>query len=588
MDVSMRELREEIDAIKKSHPQFKDDAAFVFWFLKAYLVDSDDVARGSLTGKEGGRSGEKNLDAVYIDDRWKQCYIVQGKFHSSEKYSEKRNDVIGFADLALLPCGERTELDTFYQNLDPSATKKFKEVVAMVKNKDYSLNLFYVTTGKCTKTIIDDAREHVRQSRGDVNIRIMKYEDIMLLLRNYLEDITPAVPILKIRISSEAVVRHEGIVRRHDPETGIESWVFTACGKDIGDMYTRVGRRLFAKNIRGYLGKTDINESMEMTVKKEPKNFWYYNNGVTIVCDNARREVEGGQDILIIEGAQVINGQQTTITLSDTDASRANVLVKVIHVPRLDIDKQDYDTLVNAIVKATNWQNKIFPSDLISNDSIQIFLEKEFRKIGYQYIRKKMSKTEARSLYGQGYIQIDKKELAQAVAACIFEDPVIVRKAGKEGLFEDPRYKSIFGSKNVHAYLSKYWLMKNIERAGRGYARRSYAKWLVLNFMWRLIERGIGSVVGEKHFRCACERKNQRVLRLLFNTISDVFKAAMAFYRMNRGEGEEAKDESSFFQLSKLHIKFSEFWKTKNNRYRVKVKENLERFRNALEDENLI
>ena len=56
----------------------------------------------------------------------------------------------------------------------------------------------------------------------------------------------------------------------------------------------------------------------------------------------------------------------------------------------------DYDVLVNSIVRSTNWQNYILPSDLVSNDYIQVLLEKEFRKQGYQYIRKNMSKSEAK------------------------------------------------------------------------------------------------------------------------------------------------------------------------------------------------
>jgi hypothetical protein len=169
-----------------------------------------------------------------------------------------------------------------------------------------------------------------------------------------------------------------------------------------------------------------------------------------------REDTHGGKHALVIDGAQVINGQQTIRTLYSSRARNVNVLVRVIKIPRNPGDDLEYDRLVNSIVRANNWQNYIYPSDLVSNDYVQLFLQKELRKRGYHYIRKRMNRSEAKSYFGsQGFFQIDKKEMAQAAAACLF-DPVVVRR-GKEGLFQDPYYKSIFGSHSVSFYLSKFW-----------------------------------------------------------------------------------------------------------------------------------
>jgi hypothetical protein len=343
-------------------------------------------------------------------------------------------------------------------------------------------------------------------------------------------------------------------------------------------MFSKVGRRLFAKNIRGWLGDTDINESITETIKKEPDNFWYYNNGITIVCEDAKKEQQGGEDVIVIDGAQIINGQQTTRSLNSNEkgSKNTNVLVKIIKIPRDEADI-DYDKLINSIVRATNWQNYIRPSDLVSNDYIQVFLQKELRKAGYQYIRKNMSKTEARAFFGQGYFQIDKKEMAQAVAACLF-DPVIVRK-GKEGLFEDPYYKSIFGSKNISFYLSKWRLMREVQYAARGYPERAYAKWLVLNFIWDQIGSDINSGYSERRFRYACEHGTYKVLSHLNRVLTYTFRAALNFYRLKRGEGEKAKDPSTFFQRNKLDVAFKIYWRSNKNPYKSKVKDYIKKFR---------
>ena len=58
-------------------------------------------------------------------------------------------------------------------------------------------------------------------------------------------------------------------------------------GDKVANLFDASGIRLFARNIRGYLGRTEINRSMEHTISNSPQFFWYYNNGLTIVCDAA-------------------------------------------------------------------------------------------------------------------------------------------------------------------------------------------------------------------------------------------------------------------------------------------------------------
>ena len=105
-------------------------------------------------------------------------------------------------------------------------------------------------------------------------------------------------------------------------------------GKDLGQLYTKGGDRLFARNIRGFLGDNDINDGIRTTLEKEPHNFWYFNNGVTIVCNSARKTSQRAQAVLRVTNPQVINGQQTTRVLSETNSSKSAVVVRVISVPR--------------------------------------------------------------------------------------------------------------------------------------------------------------------------------------------------------------------------------------------------------------
>ena len=101
-----------------------------------------------------------------------------------------------------------------------------------------------------------------------------------------------------------------------------KSRVFPVGVADIAEIFHKSGVRIFARNVRGYLGSTKINKNIEKTLADEPENFWYYNNGITIVCDQAEHVTRKGRNFLKVENPQIINGQQTTRTLSTSQPLR--------------------------------------------------------------------------------------------------------------------------------------------------------------------------------------------------------------------------------------------------------------------------
>lgn len=584
--ITFSDIRDEVLQIRKTYSYLKDDSAFVLWFLRAFLADSEESAKKALTSD----TGDKNIDAILIDERAKNVHLIQGKFHQSlGEFAEKRNDVIAFSSLGLKPWQSRDELAAFYAKLDPLVKQKFEELIHFVRRNKYELKLYYVTTGRVSSTIQNEATDNLRHANGPVDISIYDAKSVSLIFKDYLIGVAPAVPALSLKIASEDTIRSEGVIRRFDPEKRIESWVFSMSARDVGKMFADAGIRLFARNIRGYLGQSNaINEAMADTIHDEPSNFWYYNNGVTIICDDAKRETQAGHDVLRVERPQVINGQQTTRTLCETASSRrASVLVKVIKVPRKDGDDDYYDNLVCKIVQATNWQNAIRLSDLIANDHKQVFIERELRKRGYQYLRKRQTKLEARRMFGsQGYRQIKKEDIAAAVAACEFDSSLVLK--GREILFNERYYRSIFNSSSLSFYLSRYWLMRQVQARVAKHPERSYAKWLVLHFAWRQLADHIGSGFGERRFREACERTNKEALIPLRMALEAVFKAALSFYRIRRGSGEEAVDRQTFFKQSRLDGPFELFWSHSKNSHRKTGERAIKRFLGKLQQVELL
>ena len=564
-------LHKEVLEIRDRHPQISFDNAFVSWFLRAFIVDNEDVAVEAL---KGGPS-DKGVDAIYLDHDARTVFVLQGKYRVSSKPSaEKRSDVIALADLWYsLLSQERSGFHALLQDAEVTVKNVLEKARNLIIKRNYRLVLQFVTTGKVSDELRGEAINRF-DYLSNASFQVFSRDDLVRLMQDYIEGASPPVPTISLQIHGEQ------LFNRFDQKTGISSWVFTMSGQDLGKLYNDIGDRLFARNIRGFLGNTDINLGMSHTLKNEPEYFWYFNNGVTIICDEARQITERGRKNLRVTNGQIINGQQTTRILSLRGDSDSTVLVKVIVVPRnLGSAHDHYGHLVGQIVSATNWQNAISQSDLKSNDVEQVRLERDLRKIGYQYLRKRQTKTEARRIAGNRYRYIIKKEtLAQYIGACLL-DPYEVR-LGKDRLFEDDVYSTIFNGRPATEYITFYWLGDFASYISRGDIRRSYAKWLVLNFLWNQIGNPLQKITFRENFRYSYERyyKFSHEFKPLRSSIEAMFKAAMLFYRLNKNVKGGIFDESTFFKHKSLHYKFEKFWKSSKNPKRDVVSKRLKKF----------
>ena len=161
---------------------------------------------------------------------------------------------------------------------------------------------------------------------------------------------------------------------------------------EIYKLMDEYGDRLLEKNIRRYLGRNIINEQISSTLlsKDKKQNFFFFNNGVTMICEKFRYNGLQEKDWnVIIDKLQIINGGQTCRTIYQTlkehpenDFSQVYILVRLYEV-------NDDEDIVNDITYATNNQNPVDLRDLKSNDTIQVLLETSAKELGYTYKRKR-------------------------------------------------------------------------------------------------------------------------------------------------------------------------------------------------------
>lgn len=130
----------------------------------------------------------------------------------------------------------------------------------------------------------------------------------------------------------------------------VKGYVFTAYLKDIIDIYNRRGENLFQKNVRFSLddGSSDVAKEIIETLSTGPDEFWFLNNGITILSnvdidmnkmDAIELHHDNKEDFYVINGAQTVSaahrffyeekglGQQYQ---KDLAADQAMVLVRII------------------------------------------------------------------------------------------------------------------------------------------------------------------------------------------------------------------------------------------------------------------
>ena len=164
---------------------------------------------------------------------------------------------------------------------------------------------------------------------------------------------------------------------------------------EIVELLEKHGDMLLQRNIRRFLGldNNQINTAIKETLHSEKSDrFYYYNNGITMVCDRFDYNAfQKGNFKVQLQNLQIINGAQTCKTIHQTMRSAplgsiapyAYVMVRVYQLNNGDKD------FVQDITFATNRQNPVDQRDLRSNDDKQITMEIGMQDLGYTYKRQR-------------------------------------------------------------------------------------------------------------------------------------------------------------------------------------------------------
>ena len=388
MDINASIIDQRLDGIVSANsellpagndPQKKKSAAFVLLSAATALGIPLEEAAEYLT--EGG--GDAGVDVLYVgdvEDGEFQVTLFQGKY--------KHKDLSGAAHFP--ENGVKAATQTIGTLFDPAKVldmndrlkPRIEEVRSLIRDGYIPVvKMVLCNNGDRWNDSAQKVIDAAGFSASQVNWVHLNHNDIVRVLQSQ-KSVDDSLPL-----RGEAVIEDFNYRRVLIGKVAIQ---------DIADLFNRHGDQLLERNIRRYLGmnRNRVNTAIHDTLVDDNrrKNFYFFNNGITMICRKFRHNALQGRDYqLKLEGIQIINGGQTCKTIQQTlndpdllrDFSETYVLLRLYELA------EDDKEFVQDITYATNSQNPVDLRDLRANDEQQRRLELGMKDLGFSYRRKR-------------------------------------------------------------------------------------------------------------------------------------------------------------------------------------------------------
>jgi|SRR5579871_335472 len=355
--------------------------------LAAYTVhylsqaEPDAAAKAITDGYD-----DNGLDAIHYDARERRLYLIQSKWLHSGTGEPDNGDVKKFV------AGIRDLFNLDFERFNVKV-KKNKDLILKALNDPNTRYEAIIVYPSINKLSVHSARDldDLAKEMNDPTEMLTITELIQADLYKSLTAGISGEPInLDVHLKSWGHIEapHKAIYGQVD-------------GQQITAWWTNNRTRLFAKNLRGVLGDTDVNAEIRDTIERCPDHFWYFNNGLTLVAKTVKKTAVGGGDtgygVFHCEDVSIVNGAQTVATIGKY-GERGKQNYEKIAVQLRIISLQDSSAdFGESVTKANNRQNKIENRDFVALDPEQgrIRTELALDKVEYHILREETaSRTE--------------------------------------------------------------------------------------------------------------------------------------------------------------------------------------------------
>jgi hypothetical protein len=321
---------------------------------------------------------DNGIDALHFDPDERILYLVQSKWHKNGQGSIESAEVMKFVH------GVRDLVDADLARFNAKIQNQQATITAALDDPNLRVHLVLVHTG--VQPLSAHAKRPLNDFLNELNDASNIATTTTLTQRELHKAISSQAEGASIRL--EVMLHEWGQCKQPYP-----AYYGQVEAGDVGRWWIDHQQLLFAKNLRKFTGSTEVNEGIKGTLLGEPSRFWYFNNGITILCNSLKKKPMGGSKrttgVFVCEGVSVVNGAQTVGCIGEIATSSPDALAEARVAVRLISLAKCPEQFGTDITRAANTQNRIERRDFAALDPEQDRLRSELHlELGKSYFYK--------------------------------------------------------------------------------------------------------------------------------------------------------------------------------------------------------
>jgi len=161
--------------------------------------------------------------------------------------------------------------------------------------------------------------------------------------------------------------------------------------KRLAELWVQHEDRLVDRNIRRFKGTTTVNTGLTETLQQESQHFFYFNNGVTFLCEAINeqhpRDPRRESGRFRVRGLSIINGAQTVGAIAKEPIAHYDANPAMVMATFVCLDNAP-DGFGDRVTQSRNRQNAVDLEDFAALDERQAMWQQTLRMAGIEYIVK--------------------------------------------------------------------------------------------------------------------------------------------------------------------------------------------------------
>lgn len=415
---------------------------------------------------------DNGIDAAFFDASEKRVIFVQSKWINKGSGEPEAKDLSTFVK------GVRDSIEQDSTNFHSRLQGRFSDISLRLVNPGTSVKIVVISTGASTlarhgNAVLDDFVDELNGDDPDViaSKSVIGLTEVYSGLANDLS---------QSNVEVDATILEWSYVPSPYP-----AYFGLIDGLSLKSWWKKHGKSLVSSNIRHSLGSTEVNSEIKNSASTSPQKFWYFNNGITLIANEAAKAPAGAASksagVFSFKGASIVNGAQTVSSLArveeDEQLGKVRVPIRVVLL------KDAPEGFGSEVTRTNNLQNRVEPRDFVAQDPEQKRIRQEMaiEGIDYQFVRSDDAVPTATAC--------ELVEVTTALACATGESSHAVQiKTGIGRFFGDlkkPPYKTLFnpttsGAKAFNATVLLREIERWIDKKKLSISKKNGARWGVL------------------------------------------------------------------------------------------------------------